>query len=102
MTEKLEKMRKDSGNSARVIDAGIIVLFVLQTAAAGTAFVLGLIPGLSVKPWMVSLAAGVAAGCSVLYHGAKLRQRANWFFYGRNLANFFLWRIAFEMPFPIT
>ena len=51
---------------------------------------------------MVSLVAGVAAGCEFVVRGRKLRERANWFFACQDTTNDVLSRLRHETPHPIT
>jgi hypothetical protein len=90
------------GEQARNYEFWIAFLFWLQMAAAGAALVLGLIPSNSIKPWMVSLVAGVAAGCEFVVRGRKLREHVNWFFACQDAADDLLSRLRHEMPHPST
>ena len=101
LTEELEKQRNDNNKQAHNLEGWITTLLWLQMIAAGAAFALGLIHWPGVQAWMVSIVAGVTAGCSVVVRGGKLRERANWFYAYRDMADNLLYRLRFEMPEPI-
>jgi hypothetical protein len=102
LENELQSYSNKRGEQARNYEFWIAFLFWLQMAAAGAAFVLGLLPSESIRAWMVSLVAGVAAGCEFVVRGRKLRERANWFFACRDTADDLLSRLRHEMPHPIT
>src|ERR1700741_2291666 len=78
LENELQAYSNRRGEQAQNYEFWIAFLFWLQMAAVGAAFVLGLLPSESIKPWMVSLVAGVAAGCEVVVRGRKLREPAHW------------------------
>jgi hypothetical protein len=102
LENELQTYSNKRGERVQNYEFWIAFLFWLQMAAVGAAFVLGLVPSKSIKPWTVSLVTGVAAGCEFVVRGRKLRERANWFLACQDTADDLLSRLRHEMPHPIT
>ena len=102
LENELQAYSNKRGEQVQNYEFWIAFLFWLQMAAVGAAFVLGLVPSKSIKPWTVSLVTGVAAGCEFVVRGRKLRERANWFLACQDTAGDLLSRLRHEMPHPIT
>jgi hypothetical protein len=98
----LEVERKEAHKSAQNLEIWINRWFWVQMIALGSASFLGLIPSASIKPWMISILAAVAAGCLILVREAKYREKADWFYARRDVARSLINRLKYEMPEAVS
>jgi hypothetical protein len=94
--------RVNTNKRGRVLERQLSVLFWLQLGTGGVATLGGLTGFDWVKPWMVSIAAGVATACAVVARETKWREKATLFYARRNMAAGLMNRLQFELPNPIT